>query len=195
MTTSTDQLALPDRNGKIVKRLLVVVALSFAFGFALIPLYDVFCVMTGLNGKTGNRPGVLGFGGISQTVGAPRSSIDMSRIVTVEFTSTVMPGLPWQMHPLATSLDLHPGELHQAKFRVVNLSDKSITGQAIPSISPGTAARHFEKLDCFCFSQQVLAPGESKDLTVTFIVKPDIDKDVRTITLAYALFNVGATHE
>ena len=117
----------------------------------------------------------------------------MSPVVTVEFTGTVMPGLPWEMVPLTPSLDLHPGELHQAKFRVQNLSDKTIVGQAIPSISPGLAAQHFEKIDCFCFAQQTLAPGETKELPLTFIVKPEVDKDIRTITLAYAFFNVDDT--
>jgi cytochrome c oxidase assembly protein subunit 11 len=184
--------ASPSPHRKLVKILLAVVVLSFAFGFALVPLYDVFCEITGLNGKTA-RAGAFAVGGIkaSQANAAP-SRIDASRIVTVEFTSTVMPGLPWEMHAITPSLDLHPGELQQAKFRVVNLSDQALTGQAIPSISPGNAARHFAKLDCFCFAQQGLAPHESKELTVTFIVQPELDRDVRTITLGYALFNVAA---
>jgi cytochrome c oxidase assembly protein subunit 11 len=115
----------------------------------------------------------------------------MGRVVTVEFTGTVMPGLPWEMRPLTGSLDLHPGELHQAKFLVHNNSDRTIVGQAVPSVSPGQAAQHFEKLDCFCFSQQTLAPGETKELPLTFIVKPEIDEQIRTVTLSYAFFNVA----
>lgn len=181
---------------KLVKKLIAVVALSFAFGFAMVPLYDAFCYVTGLNGKTagGAQTGIFGLGGLrSRAAKTPPSSIDMSRVVTVEFTGTVMPGLPWEMVPLTPSLDLHPGELHQAKFRVHNLSDKTIVGQAIPSITPGLAAQHFEKIDCFCFAQQTLAPGETKELPLTFIVKPEVDKDIRTITLAYAFFNVDDT--
>ena len=183
-----------DHNRLLIK-LLVVVALSFAFGFALVPIYDVFCEITGLNGKTavsGRSGKDIGIGGISGTEAAPPSRIDKSRVVTIEFTGTVMPGLPWEMHPVVNSLDLHPGELHQARFRVHNLSDKPIVGQAVPSVSPGIAAQNFEKLDCFCFAQQTLAPGETKELPLTFIVKPEIDKDVHTITLAYAFFNVAA---
>lgn len=178
---------------RLVIKLLAVVALAFSFGFALVPLYDVFCVVTGLNGKTAvSRSGVLGLGGIGSTNSptSPPSRIDMSRIVTVEFTGTVMPGLPWEMVPLTPSLDLHPGELHQAMFRVHNRSDKPIVGQAIPSVSPGLAAQHFAKLDCFCFAQQTLAPGETREMPLTFIVQPEIDKDIRTITLAYAFFKV-----
>jgi cytochrome c oxidase assembly protein subunit 11 len=175
-------------NRKLVIKLLCIVAAAFAFGFALVPLYDVLCSVTGFNGKT--KQGSVGVGGLSAASSAP-SRIDLSRIVTVEFTGTVMPGLPWEMRPLTNSLDLHPGEMHQAKFLVHNRSDKPIIGQAVPSVSPGQAAQHFEKLDCFCFSQQTLAPGETKELPLTFIVKPEIDEQIRTVTLSYAFFNVA----
>jgi cytochrome c oxidase assembly protein subunit 11 len=176
------------RHRRLLVKLLAVIAASFAFGFALVPLYDALCLATGLNGKTSGKASV-GVGGLSRPLAAPPSRIDVSRVVTVEFTGTVMPGLPWDMQALTGSLDLHPGELHQAMFRVHNRSDQTIVGQAIPSVSPGVAAQHFEKLDCFCFAQQTLAAGETKDLPLTFIVKPEIDRDVRTITLAYAFFN------
>ena len=175
---------------RLVIKLLAGVALSFAFGFALVPLYDVFCEVTGLNGKTAG-PGGFGIGGIINP-GAPSSAsrIDKDRVVTVEFTDTVMPGLPWEISPQTARLDVHPGELHQVMYRVRNLSDQPIVGQAVPSVSPGQAAASFEKLECFCFSQQALAPGESKDLPLLFTVKNSIDKDIHTITLAYAFFNV-----
>ena len=179
----------PDHRRLLIK-LLAIVALAFAFGFALVPLYDAFCAVTGLNGKT-RGPEKIVAGGLPRSEVATPSSIDTSRIVTVEFMGTVMPGLPWEMQPVTTRLDLHPGELHPALFRVHNRSDKPLVGQAVPSVSPGTAAQYFQKLDCFCFSQQTLAPGETKDLTVTFIVRPEIDKDIPTITLAYAFFNVA----
>lgn len=172
------------QHKRLAGKLLLVVALSFAFGFALVPLYDVFCTVTGLNGKT------VGLGGVAQKAPAP-SRIDLQRIVTVEFTGTVMPGLNWEIEALTPRLDLHPGELHQAYFRVRNLSDQAIVGQAVPSVSPGLAAQNFEKLDCFCFAQQTLAPGESKELPLTFIVKPEIDRDIRTITLSYAFFKLA----
>ncbi|MBN8451210.1 MAG: cytochrome c oxidase assembly protein [Candidatus Accumulibacter sp.] len=174
-------------NRTLVLKLLAIVAAAFAFGFALVPLYDVLCAATGFNGKTSQ--GKLGVGGIAGPAAAP-SRVDATRIVTVEFTGTVMPGLPWEMRPLTASLDLHPGELHQARFLVHNSSDKAIVGQAVPSVSPGQAAQHFEKLDCFCFSQQTLAPGETRELPLTFIVKPEIDESIRTVTLSYAFFNV-----
>ncbi|GAB2905312.1 cytochrome c oxidase assembly protein [Uliginosibacterium flavum] len=172
-------------------KLLAIVVGFFGFGFALVPLYDALCIATGLNGKTASVTSTLGNGGLSQPQSAAPSRIDRKRIVTVEFTGTVMPGLPWEMQPLTAKLDLHPGELHLAMFRVRNNSYKTIIGQAIPSVSPGLAAQHFQKLDCFCFAQQSLAPGETKDLPLSFIVKPEIDKDIRTITLAYAFFNTA----
>ena len=195
MNSSVESPAV-HRHRPLLFKLLAIVAAAFAFGFALVPLYDVLCLATGLNGKTAgaaDSPGGLSFGGIQSNPSVPPSRIDLSRTLTVEFTDTVMPGLPWDMQPLTTSLDLHPGELHQALFRVHNRSNKPLVGQAIPSISPGTAARYFQKLDCFCFSQQTFAPGETRDLQVTFIVRPEIDKDIRTITLAYAFFNAAET--
>lgn len=182
---------LPARSHRqLLLKLLGLVALAFAFGFALVPLYDAFCEATGLNGKTRSLE-KLGPGGLARKAAAPPSRIDTSRVVTVEFIGTVMPGLPWEMRPLTARLDLHPGALHQASFRVHNRSDQTIVGQAIPSVTPGLAAQHFEKLDCFCFAQQTLAPGETRDMPLTFIIKPEIDKDIRTISLAYAFFNVA----
>ena len=170
-------------NRRTAFKLLGVIAASFAFGFALVPLYDVFCELTGLNGKT---PGP----GKVAAASAGGAIDDTRRVLTVEFTHTAMPGLPWAITPLTTRLDVHPGELHQVSYRVHNLSDKPIVAQAVPSVSPGVAAASFEKLECFCFSRQALEPGETKDLPLAFTVKADVDKDVRTITLAYAFFKL-----
>lgn len=184
----------------LVFKLLAIIAAAFAFGFALVPLYDVLCVATGLNGKTGgapdasgNTPAKFGPGGLATTDMVSPSRVDTSRIVRVEFTGTVMPGLSWEMKALTARLDLHPGALHQAVFRVHNRSDKPLIGQAVPSVSPGVAAQYFQKLDCFCFSQQTLAPGETRDMPVVFIIRPEIDRDIPTITLAYAFFPVDET--
>ncbi|HRE16162.1 MAG TPA: cytochrome c oxidase assembly protein, partial [Rhodocyclaceae bacterium] len=114
--------------------------------------------------------------------------IDTSRTVTIEFTGTVMPGLPWEMRPLTTSMETHPGQMQQVKYLVHNSSNQTIVGQAVPSVSPGQAAQHFDKLDCFCFQQQTLAPGETREMPLTFIVKPEIDAKIRAVTLSYAFF-------
>lgn len=175
----------PRSNGRLIGKLVAIVAAAFGFGFAMVPLYDVFCEATGFNGKT--RSGMQA-GGLATGEGAAASRIDKTRKVTVEFTGTVMPGLPWEMRPLTNSLEIHPGEMQQVKYLVHNASNQTIVGQAVPSVSPGQAAQHFEKLDCFCFKQQTLAPGETREMPLTFIVKPEIDAKIRTVTLSYAFF-------
>jgi len=177
----------PASHSRLIGRLLLLVAAAFGFAFALVPLYNVLCEATGFNGKVTIRDG-FGVGGLK--VGeAPSSAVDTSRNVRVEFTGTVMPGLPWDMRPLTLGLDIHPGELQQVSYLVRNTSNQTITGQAVPSISPGQAAQHFEKIECFCFSQQTLAPGESREMPLAFIVKSGVDRSISHITLSYAFFN------
>jgi len=182
------------RHGPLITRLLAVVAGAFVFAFALVPLYNVLCEATGLNGKTVNRPGGFAPGGL-QTNAAPQPAVDTSRRVTVEFTGTVMPGLPWEMRPLTFSIDTHPGEMQLVRYLVRNPTDRTITAQAVPSVTPGQAAQHFEKIDCFCFRQQTLAPGESREMPLAFVVRPDIDRDIRQITLSYAFFGVDGPRQ
>lgn len=201
----THQQATPDgerlaaSNRRLARRLLWLVAASIAFAFALVPLYNVFCEVTGFNGKTrGKAPGeraevTRGFavGGLTTSVTAPPSSIDRTRTVRVEFTGTVMPGLPWDMRPLTLALDVNPGELQQVTYLVRNTSDRAVVGQAVPSVTPGQAAQHFEKIECFCFSQQALGPGEAREMPLAFIVKPSVGRDITHITLSYAFFNTA----
>lgn len=190
--------ALPARqpparsHRRLLIALLIAVGLAFGFGFALVPLYDALCRMTGLNGKTSAYSDAIGLGGLNRPTPDAPSPIDTHRTITVEFIGTVMPGLQWDMQPLTTRMDLHPGALQQAVYRVHNRSNQAIVGQAVPSVSPGLAAQYFHKLECFCFRQQTLAPGETKDMPLVFVVKPEIDTDIHTITLAYAFFNVTA---
>ena len=180
-------------NERLVRRLLLAVLASFVFAFALVPLYNVLCEATGFNGKVTVRDG-FGVGGL-KTATAPTSVVDTSRTVRVEFTGTVMPGLPWDMRPLTTHLDIHPGELQQVTYLVRNTSDRTITGQAVPSVTPGQAAQHFEKIECFCFEQQTLAPGESQEMPLAFIVKPAVDRDIAHITLSYAFFSIDGQRQ
>ena len=161
-------------NERLVRRLLLLVAASFVFAFALVPLYNVLCEVTGFNGKTGG-PGPIrdGFavGGLqSAASGTAPATVDLTRTITVEFTGTVMPGLSWDMRPLTFKLDVHPGELQQVAYLVRNTSDREITGQAVPSVTPGQAAQYFDKIECFCFSQQTLGPGEAREMPLAFIV-------------------------
>lgn len=157
---------------------LTLVALGmFVFGYALVPLYDVLCEATGLNGKTGR---------VEATVGG---KVDESRWVTVEFTGNSMGGLPWEFGPQQKTLRVHPGEIAVAYYAARNTAAETITGQAVPSVAPGIAAAHFKKIECFCFSQQQLKAGEQKKMPVRFVVSTDLPKEVGTVTLSYAFFN------
>ena len=157
---------------------LAAVALGmFAFGYALVPLYNVICDVTGLNGKTGRVEVERG------------ANVDTSRWVTVEFTGNSMGGLPWEFRPQQKTLRVHPGQTAVAYYEARNTADEAITGQAVPSVAPNKAATHFKKIECFCFSQQQLKAGEHKIMPVQFVVSPDLPKEVGTVTLSYAFFN------
>ena len=151
----------------------------FAFGYALAPMYDLMCKTFGLNGKTERL----------DAQAAVAQPVDMSRTVTVEFSGLATSGLPWEFRPLTKKLELHPGETAEVKYLVRNLAKEQITGQAIPSVTPGESAPHFKKIECFCFSQQTLKPGETREMPVRFYVDASLGRDVHTITLSYSFFN------
>ncbi len=148
---------------------------SLGLGFALAPLYNVLCRVVGIN----TRPEAA-------TAGVAR--VDASRWVTVEFMAQAMPGLPVVFIPVQESLRIHPGEVVQARYLVRNPTNERLSGQAIPSVSPGNAGQHFKKLDCFCFREQVFAPGEERELAVLFWLDPELPKGVTDITLSYAFY-------
>ena len=167
-----------ERANRRVSLKLAGVALGmFVFGYALVPLYDVICEVTGLNGKTGRAEATVG------------DKVDQERWVTVEFTGNSMSGLPWEFQALQKSVRVHPGEVAVAYYEVRNTAGEAITGQAVPSVAPNKAAMHFRKIECFCFSQQQLKAGEYKKMPVRFVVSADLPKDVSTVTLSYAFFN------
>lgn len=162
---------------KIIRNLWVVVVLMFGFGFALVPLYDVFCSVTGLNGKTGE-----------QYVSDVKIPINTTREIKVEFLTTLNEGMPWEFRPLTSSVKVHPGEATRIEFIVKNTTDRDMVGQAIPSVAPGLAAAYFQKTECFCFTEQPLKAGEEKTMPVLFIIDPSIDEDVHEVTLSYTFF-------
>lgn len=167
-------------NTATLRKMLLVAVGMFGFGYALVPLYDVFCDITGLNGKTGS-------------VGAEQAAnmiVDESRWVNVEFISSVNSELNWQFKPEVTSVKVHPGALNDAIFFAKNNTNRTLTGQAVPSVAPGQAAKYFNKTECFCFTQQELKAGESKEMPLKFIVDRDLPKGIRTITLSYTFFPV-----
>lgn len=164
-------------NKRLAMKLGAVALGALGFGFALVPLYNVLCEATGLNGKTN-----------AESARPAAVKVDKSRWVTVQFTGTAMPGLSWEFHPQQASIRVHPGEITRASYYAKNSTNQTIVGQAVPSITPGQAAQHFVKLDCFCFKQQALEPGAEKEMGLTFIISPELSKEVGTVTLSYAFF-------
>ncbi|MEE8482787.1 MAG: cytochrome c oxidase assembly protein [Acidiferrobacterales bacterium] len=162
-------------NKRTMRKLFFVAIAMFGFGYALIPLYDIFCEITG----TGN----------SITKGtAEAAKLDKSRTIKIEFTSHTEASLPWEFRPLQRSIYVHPGQIVIVKYVAKNLSGESIVGQAVPSISPPRAKNHFIKIECFCFTQQELKAGEEKIMPVQFYVDAKVPEEVDTITLSYAFF-------
>lgn len=161
-------------------KLSVIPILMFGFGFALVPLYDVFCEITGINGKTGRVE--------ASTINADQ--VDTSRTIEVRFLANTNAGLPWSFEPVVKRMEVHPGKLYEARYRVRNTSPQPTIGQAIPSVSPGLAAEHFNKTECFCFTQQELAGLESREMPLRFIVNSAISDNIEQITLSYTFFSV-----
>ena len=173
-------------NQRMLKKLLVVALGMFGFGFALVPFYEKMCEVAGLRALW--QPGQV-------EAAAANTQVDLTRTVTVEFDSNVRM-LPWTFKPLASSVNIHPGELTQMVYEVSNTLDEPVTGQAVPSYGPRLAAQYFKKLECFCFTQQTLAAGEARQMPVVFVVDPNLPKDINTITLSYTFFRVdGASRK
>lgn len=166
-------------NRRLAARLGMLALAAFGFGFALVPIYDVVCRITGFNGRTGGQV----------EAGAGGAAVDAERWVTVEFMGNTMPGASWEFQPVQARVRVHPGEATTVMYRVKNPTDQRVTGQAVPSVTPWQAATHLKKLDCFCFSEQAFQPGEVREMPVTFFVDPALPPEVRTITLSYAFFN------
>lgn len=164
-------------NAKIIGKLLVLVVFMFGFGFALVPLYDVFCDVTGLNGKTGGRVEL-----------SEKPAVNTSRRVKVQFIASLNENMPWQFKPLTRSVEVHPGEPMTIEYYAKNNTQQPITGQAVPSVSPGLAAAYFQKTECFCFTEQKLAAGEEKRMPVKFIVDSSLPEDINELTLSYTFF-------
>ena len=151
----------------------------FAFGFALVPLYNLICSISGING--------IATGG--QQAEVVMEHIDYQRLVTVEFDSTLNENLPWKIERPPKKLKVHPGELHNIVYRATNESDQTMTVQAIPGITPWQATEYFNKTQCFCFDTQTLKPGESMDMNLQFMVDRELPDRFRTITLSYTFMN------
>ncbi|TDR20570.1 cytochrome c oxidase assembly protein [Marinicella litoralis] len=164
-------------NKKVLNISLVVAVLMVGFGFALVPLYDIICDITGLNGKTG----VMAASDVKEQ--------DVGHTVTVQFDGTVNSNLPWSFRPKQFSMEVIPGKLYSTEYIAKNISEEDVTGQAVPSVAPNEASIYFSKTECFCFTEQLLTSGEEKQMPVTFIVSSDLPKDIEVLTLSYTFFN------
>jgi cytochrome c oxidase assembly protein subunit 11 len=177
-TDALDERAARTReaNRSLLRKLVVVVAAMFGFGYLLVPFYEKICEVTGLRN-------------IAQADVLVNTQVDATRSLRIEF-DTNLRNLPWKFRSLEPVVTVHPGELTQAMFEVINTTDHPVTGQAIPSYGPQYAAEYFRKLECFCFAKQTLQAGETRRMPVVFVIDPSAPKDLNTITLSYTFFPV-----
>lgn len=172
-------------NVRMVGKLAVVAALMFGFGYALVPLYKQICEALGINVLSVSERQALAYG----SPAAPNSQIDSTRTITVEFDANARG--PWEFKPETATLQVHPGQLATVMYEFRNTQSRTMAAQAIPSYAPKQATAHFNKLECFCFNEYTLAPGETKRWPVVFVIDPKLPKDVTTITLSYTFFEVA----
>jgi cytochrome c oxidase assembly protein subunit 11 len=165
-------------NRRLLKKLLVVAAGMFGFGFALVPFYEKICEVTGIRNV------------LKPDAPPANTQVDTTRTVTIEFDSNTH-DIAWTFRPVARSVTLHPGELATVTYEVRNALDRPVTGQAVPSFGPQHAGQYFKKMECFCFRSQTLGPGEVREMPVVFVVDPALPAEVHTITLSYTFFEVA----
>jgi len=164
-------------NRRLSRRLALVAIGMFGFAFALVPFYNQICVALGINS-------------IESASAVTNTQVDRSRTVTIELDSNTH-NLPWRFRPLQGYVTVHPGELTTVEYEIVNVREAPVTGQAVPSYGPQRAGEYFQKVECFCFTQQTLAAGETRRMPVVFVVDPKLPKDVNTIALSYTFFEVA----
>lgn len=184
-------MSVARENLKMMGKLAVVTVGMFSFGYALIPIYKHICEMTGINILSLSERQVPGGGTAGRDVKLPANSqVDLKRTITVEFDANARG--PWEFKPARSSLQVHPGQLASVMYEFQNVQNRRMSAQAIPSYAPSQAAAHFNKIECFCFQQYTLEPGEKKQWPVVFVIDPRLSKDVTTITLSYTFFEVGS---
>ncbi|KPK40651.1 MAG: hypothetical protein AMJ69_01490 [Gammaproteobacteria bacterium SG8_47] len=178
----------------LVRKLSLIALGMFGFGFALVPLYNVFCDAFGINGRFLEiASGQYDVNAAIERGEEIAKRRDDSRTITVQFTANRNRDLPWEFHPNVTEVRVHPGEIKEVTYFARNLTEQSMVGQAVPSVVPGKANKYFTKMECFCFTQQLFEAGEGREMPLRFVVDPDLPKDVHTITLAYTFFEAPAS--
>jgi len=174
---SVDKAEMRQENRRLSTRLAIVAVAMFGFGFALVPFYNQICAALGVNS-------------IVEKSEPLNSQIDPTRTITIELDANTH-DLPWRFRPLVNHVTVHPGELTTVEYEVVNVRGAPVTGQAVPSYGPQYAGEYFKKLDCFCFTQQTLAAGETRRMPVTFVVDPKLPRDINSIAVSYTFFEVA----
>jgi cytochrome c oxidase assembly protein subunit 11 len=163
---------------KLAGKLVVMAAAMFGFGFLLVPLYDVFCAITGIGVRTGTPTA-------AEVTEAPVTD----RVITVEFVATRNQQAPWEFRPAVASMEVVPGKLYDTTYFARNLTDRQVVGHAVPSVAPGQANKYFKKTECFCFESQDFEPQEGRDMGLTFLVEPDLPAHIDRVTLSYTFFS------
>jgi cytochrome c oxidase assembly protein subunit 11 len=161
-------------------KLIAAPILMFGFAFAMVPLYDVLCEITGFNGTTGTVDSELQY------------EVDENRLVEVSFFASTMPGFPVQFGPKVTSMDVVPGKFYTTSYIAKNNTDFEVIGQAVPSVAPTDAALYFKKLECFCFTRQVFKPHEEVEMTLRFVIEPEMDMNIQDVSLSYNFFKLDS---
>ena len=171
----------PIKKSNATKKTLIILFIAaigwFGFAFGLVPIYNVFCKITGLNGK------ILGPSGYTD------NGVDKSRLITVQFVTSVNGSLPWDFYPEQDTIKLHPGEITRVIFYAKNNSNRTMTVQAIPSVTPGQAARYLRKTECFCFTTETFKAGEKEQMPVLFHLDKELPKEINELSLSYTMYN------
>lgn len=176
---ATVGLVMQADNGRTVGKIVLIVFCMFGFGYALVPLYDVFCDITGINGKTNEEAAIY-----------EAVAIDETRTITVDFITRTNSGMPWEFTAQTREIEVHPGEMGEVAFYVRNPTKRDIIAQAVPSVSPGTASLYLNKTECFCFQHQPLKAGEEAVMPMVFYIDPQLPEDITYFTLQYTLYDI-----
>lgn len=176
---ATVGLVMQADNARTVGKIVLIVFCMFGFGYALVPLYDVFCDITGINGKTNEEAAIY-----------EAVAIDETRTITVDFITRTNSGMPWEFTAQTREIEVHPGEMGEVAFYVRNPTKRDIIAQAVPSVSPGTASLYLNKTECFCFQHQPLKAGEEAVMPMVFYIDPQLPEDITYFTLQYTLYDI-----
>ncbi len=178
----SNEPSLQQKNKRLVIRLMGIVGGMVLFTAAMIPIYDVFCDLTGLNGKTGDK-----------TQASANMEVDTSRLITLGFVAIKPTEIEADFKPRTSQMEINPGQVYETEFYVKNHSDRDVVLQAVPSVAPGQASLFLHKTECFCFNQQPLAAGEEKWLPLRFFLDTEFPEETQELTLQYTLYDISAS--